>query len=135
MKNLTNAIYSLFTATTGGVHNAFYTDIGGRLYKNKADQDAPLPYAVYFLVSDTPEFTFTDTFEDVLIQFNLHSESSSSSNIEDMYTHLKALYDWCSLTITDNTHLFMRRESANLITDEDGDWQYSVTYRIMMEPT
>lgn len=131
MKNLTTAMLVLFSALP---HNAFYTSVSGKLYKERAPQTATLPYAVYHIISDVPTWTFTTTFENTRIQFDLYSKEESSSEVEDMYTNLKALFDWCSLTITGNVHLYMRRELARLSKDPVDDvWGYNVDYLTMME--
>jgi hypothetical protein len=134
MKNLKDAIYAKFIQDNGG-HNSFYTAIGGRLYYERAKQKATLPYAVYNLISDVPDWTFTTFFERARIQFNLYSSDNSDGEVEDMYTALKDLFDWCDLTtITGNVHLYMRRELARLSRDSEDDvWDYQVDYEIMME--
>lgn len=137
MKNLTTAIFSKCSAGT-----SFYTDIGGRLYKGRAPEGAAFPYAVFFVVSDVPDDTFKDNIEDVLIQFSLFSSTPSSGEIEDMFAHLKALYDDCVLTITGNTLIWMIRGVAQLLSEEETTpsgtqnvWHYTVDYSIVMEKT
>ena len=135
MKNLTTALMTLFNSTEGGAHNAFYTSVSGKLYKERASQDATLPYAVYHIISNVAEYTFTTFFEKTRIQFDLYAPvSDSSSVVEDMYTNLKALFDWCTLVISDNTHLYMRRELARLSRDPTDDcWMYQIDYELFME--
>ena len=131
MKNLTTAMLVLFNATP---HNAFYTSVSGKLYKERAPQNAVLPYVVFHIISDVYECTFTSDFERIRIQFDLFSSENSSSQVEDMYTNLKALFDWATLTITENVHLYMRRELARLSKDPEEDvWRYIIDYEIMME--
>ena len=131
MKALTTAIY----AKAAG--SAFETAIGGRLYKGRAPEGATYPYAVYLLVSDVPDPTFTEQLEDVVIQFSLFSNASSSSEVEDIYTALKALYDDCTLTITGETLLYMTRQNATLTPEEHTTqagtvevWHYAVDYSL-----
>ena len=139
MKNLATAITTKFTAAPGGVHNSFYTDIGGRFYRGRAPARTQYPYAVYLLpISDVPEKTFTEDYENVLIQFSLFSDSSSSSEVEDMFTYLKALYDECSLTITGSTLVWMKRGNATLADEEHTTpsgttkvWAYHIEYEIL----
>ena len=94
------------------------TDIGGRLFKGKAPEGTIYPYVVFFLVSDIPANTFTESLEDIMIQFSLFSSLPSSGEIEDMFTHLKTLYDNCSLNITGSALLYMVRQNAMLMTEE-----------------
>ena len=136
MKNLTTAIFSKMSGSS------FSTAIGGRLYKGAAPDGAEMPYAVYGLISDVPDNVFSTHGEEARFQFDLFSSASGSTEIEDIYTYLKALYDDCSLTITSQTHICMKRELA-ILTVEDYTtpagtqkvWHYSVDYEIRTEFT
>jgi hypothetical protein len=134
MKNLTTAIFS------HAAGSAFMTSIGGRLYKARVPQATAWPYALFFVVSDVPMDTFKDKIEDVVVQFSVFSKASSSSEIEDIFTNLKAKYDNALLTITDNTMVVMDRQQASLTNvaedtpDGTGEyWQYDVDYNIVMQ--
>ena len=129
MKALTQAIYSKFTGS------ALDTLLGGRLYKLEAPDATPFPYAVYFPVSDLPEYPGGHTIEHLLFQFSLFSSASSSGEIEDLLTSLRALYDDCTLAITGETLIYCIR--GNLMTSRDdvetplgtvGIWHYSQEY-------
>lgn len=134
MKALSAGIFTKFTGS------AFSTSIGGRLYKGRAPQGVVWPYAVYFVVDDSPADTFTDSIEDVLVQFSLFSSASGTTEIEDIFTSLKALFDNSSFTVTGNTLIEMERQSASL-TSIDADteagtgeyWMYVVEYRVTMQ--
>ena len=136
MKNLTTAIYSKM----GTVGDDFYDEIGGRLYKARAPEDVTWPYVVYDIISNVPADTFSERLEEVVIQFTIFSDASGTTEIEDIFTELKDLYDYCSLSISDNTHLIMQRQSASmwsgdLDADEGGGlyYQYNVDYNILMK--
>jgi len=133
MINLTTGIYNEFTGS------ALDTAIGGRLYKAYAPEKATFPYAVYHIISDIPEYPGGKVIEQALIQFDLFSSSSGSTEVEGMLTKLRALYDDCVLTITDNTGIYFIRE--NLITMRDeiitvngtvGVWHYAQDYDTWM---
>lgn len=119
MKSLTTAIFGLMTPST-----ALYADIGGRMFKGIAAEGAEYPYIVFQIVSDVPDLTFTESYEDVLIQFSLFSSASSSGEVEDMFAHLKELYDECAMTITAishdvaNTLIWMKRVNATLMVED-----------------
>lgn len=137
MKNLTTAIFSKMTSSTD-----LYADIGGRLYKGRAPEGAAYPYIVYMVVSDMPWKTFSEDYEDVLIQFSLFSISPSSTEVEDMFTHLKSLYDECSLSITGATLVWMKRQNAILMVEDHTTptgtqqaWHYSVEYEVLTSKT
>jgi len=134
--NLTTALMTKFSGS------ALDTALAGRLFKGRAPEGAAYPYAVYLIVSDVPEKTFTEDFEDVLIQFSLFSSASSSSEVEDLFTYLKALYDECAMTITGSTLVWMKRVNATLTVEDhttpDGTvevWHYAVDYEVKTEAT
>ena len=134
MKALTTAIYGKLSGSALG------TDIGGRLYKGRAPEGAEYPYVVFMLVSDVPDLTFSEKYQDVLIQFSLFSSASGSTEIEDMFTHLKTLYDECSLSPTNETLIYMMRGNTTLMieghTTPAGTadvWHYAVDYNLMVK--
>lgn len=112
MKNLSTAIYSKASGSD------FSSDIGGRLFKGRAPQGAEYPYAVFFVVTNRPEKTFSENYEDAIIQFSLFSTASGTTEIEDIYTHLKTLYDECTLSITDATLVWMQRDNAVFLAED-----------------
>jgi hypothetical protein len=135
MKTLNTAIRSRFDALDGGVHNGLYLQTSGQLYKDRAKQDAVLPYVVYHMITDVPEWTFDTDFERVRIQFDLYSDDESSSEIEDLYTALKALYEWQTLIVEGWTHVHMKRLLARGPFRDPGDdnWTYNVDFEILIE--
>jgi hypothetical protein len=133
VKALTTAIYGKLAGSS------LAGDIQDRLYKGQGPAGAAFPYAVYFVVSDVPERTFTERYESVLVQFSLFSKASSSSEVEDMFAHLKALYDECAMSITGYTLIWMRMVNANLMVEDvetpDGTqqaWHYAVDFEVFM---
>ena len=134
MKALTTAIFGKISGST------FSTAIGGRLSKGRDPDGATYPYAVYSVVSDVPENTFREYLERVIIQFSLFSSASGSTEIEDMYAYLKALYDDCGFSITGQTLLWMKRSNAGLFVEDHTTvsgtvqvWHYAVDYSIMVK--
>ena len=135
MKNLTTGIMTLFNTS-----NTFNTAIGGRLFKGRVPEGTPLPYAMFFVVSDVQADTFKDTIADVAIQFSLFSGSSSSAEIEDMYTALKALFDDAIFTVTGNTIVSMIRQQAGFLSvpadtveGTEEIWQYDIDYNCILQ--
>ena len=131
MKVLTTAIYGKLSGSALAAH------IGTRLYKGRAPEGATYPYIVYMLVANAPDNTFTENLEDVLIQFSCFSSASGSTEIEDIYTDLKTLYDDCTMTITGSTFLYMQRTNASLMVEDHTTtggliqvWHYAVDYNI-----
>ncbi len=114
---MNNLLTSLMTRITTGP-SALYSDVGGRVYLDRAPQGAEFPYIVFFIVSDVPEKTFTEDYEDILIQFSLFSSSEGAAEITDMYADLKALFDECALTITGSTLVWMKRSNLTTMVEE-----------------
>ena len=132
MKNLSTAIYGKLSGST------LESLIGGRMTKGRAKQGWEYPYVVYSIITGNPEYTFTETFEDSTYQFSLFSALSSTDEIEDMYTALKALYDEAAMTVVGSIwYHWMKRVNATLIAEEHTTkagtievWHYAVDYGI-----
>lgn len=129
MKELFVGIWSRFNAT-----NTFKTAIGGRMYPHEAPQTPTFPYAVYSLISDNPEFDFSDDHVAVQVQFSVYSEQSSPSQSFDLFDLLKTLFDDAKPTVTGWTVLRFQRGQAQLDRDiEMKTWGYIVEYDILLE--
>jgi len=133
MQALSTAIYGKLAGSS------LDTDIGGRLFKGEAPQGSQLPYVVFFIVSNVPEYPGGKTIEQVLLQFSLFSSASGSTEIETMLTHLRSLYDDVVLTITGYTSIYFIRGNLTTMRDEittadgtAGVWHYVQEYEIQM---
>jgi len=134
MKALTTAIFGKLSGSL------LDTDIGGRLFKGQAPDGTEFPYVVYLIVSDVPDDVFAKKGESVLIQFSLFSSASGSTEVEDMYSHLKTLYDDCSMTITGAVLAWFHRQSAILMVEDyttaagtQKVWHYAVDYEVTIQ--
>lgn len=129
MREVEEAIFNRYNSG-GSFHDAVT-----KLRFGWAEPKDVLPYAVYHIISNTPDWQFGDTYyENVRVQFSLFSESNSSTEVEQLYTYLKELYDWCTLVVTGYTCLYMRRVSASLTRDTTYNvWQYNVDYEVMLD--
>jgi len=109
------------------------------LYCYEAPQNTDFPYGVFFLVSDIPWDRFVERGNEAVIQFNIFSRKTSTTvdpltEISNLYELLDAVYDECTLTIDNYTHVSMKRELGELIPgDESGVYQCSISYRVLME--
>jgi len=118
-----NLLAALATKISG---SALSSDVGGRIYLDQYPPDempATYPYVIYFIITDVPEKTFTENFENILIQFSLFSASAGLTEITSMYKDLKALFDECAFTIpptgTETDKLvWMKRENLTTMVDE-----------------
>jgi hypothetical protein len=112
MNNLLTAIYG---KTSG---SALSSDVGGRIFLDRAPDGCEFPYVVFFVVSGVPDRTFSEHYTNTLIQFSLFSASEGAAEITDMYADLKALFDECSLTITASTLVWMREQNLTTMIED-----------------
>lgn len=125
MKTLFLAIYDYYSTSSLAEQ---LTD----LYNTEAPSTAVFPYGVFSLPSNVRDGTFTEDFEDCLIQFSLYSDESSASKVCDCFELLKTIFDHVDLTVSGYSPISCEREPANLVK-VDGVWQYTVTYRIVLQ--
>jgi len=140
MKNFYTALMTYFNALSGGSHNAFYTDIGGRLYNTYAPEGATLPYAVFQHISSRPADTFTETMDEILLQFSIFSASPSSSEVLTAMDDLKSLFDNCAFAVEEATIVRFSRGGEGLTSEiyetVDGlqrGWHYYVEYEVLLQ--
>jgi len=112
---MNNLLTAIMTKISG---SALSADVGGRIYLDQAEQGAALPYIVFFIVSDAPDNVFSKTGEDVLIQFSIFSSSESAVEIAAIHADMKALLDDCSLTITSNNLVWMKRGNLTTMVED-----------------
>lgn len=133
MKALTTAIY-------GKLSGSILADyVADRMYKVRARIPTEYPYLVYN-VFGYPEYTFAEDYESVTVQFDLFSKEGGTTEIENMYTALTALFDNTTLSPTNERVINFQRTSFNLIdeehttvTGEQHVYHYSVDYEIYLE--
>lgn len=131
MTELFKVVYKKFTDSTGA--SSLYAALNGGLYNTEAPQEATRPYAIFYLVSDVPHWTFDATMENSLLQFTIYDENPSVENIGDLYDKLTSLYDWAKLSSTGNYNpIYMKREFSSLEKSSD-IWQYIVEYRTELQ--
>lgn len=113
-------LQAIWTKISG---SALSADVGGRVYLDRAGKGAVFPYVVFFIVSGSPEKTFTEHYANTLIQFSLFSTSESAAEITDMYADLKTLFDECSLTITGSSLVWMKEQNLTTMVEDITDTQ------------
>jgi len=112
--------------------NAALKAVVSGMYLTQAPQGTAYPYITYHKISGVADYTYTEDMENVIIQFNIYDDNNSSTTINDIYTKLTALYDWCSLTVAGWDSIYMKRELDNL-TKDNGIWNYFVQYRLEIQ--
>ncbi len=112
MNELFKAIYEHFTEEIEAVHNDFYIGMGGRLYYGYATQECAKPYAVFFGVSSVPDDTFSETIDDISIQFNIYSGLYSYTEAGSLQKKCRALYDGVTLEVVGNRDITLTRSMS-----------------------
>ncbi len=114
MKAIYDAIVTKYN--TGTALKAANT--GGLWYDDPA-QNTAFPYIAYYDLSGEPEYTFKENMERVQIQFSIWGKTKSKATVLDIYDKLIALFDWCTLTLTGYTSIYMKRISTIPLESED----------------
>lgn len=134
MNNLLTAIMNKISGSS------LSTDVGGRIFLDKAPEESAFPYIVFSIVSDVPDDTFQELLEDILIQFSLFSTSSGAAEISGIYSDLRSLFDNCLFVITNNFHLWMIRQNLTTMVEDIttptgtvGVKHWAVDYSIMLQ--
>jgi hypothetical protein len=137
MKELAKAICSRFSS------DPMSTSFTG-IYNTLAPETSVFPYLVFSFISQTTDWTFTERFEDLLVQFDIYSDQVSPVQVTDLYNLLigdsKAQqgFDFAEFSVNDYVLLWFTRESSSLQRWEiEGKrvWNYTVTYRVKLEKT
>ncbi len=121
------------------VFNAIYTHYSGtqlasiltELYNTLGPEKPTYPYGVYSLISNVPDWTFTEETEELLLQFNLFSRTSDSAQICNVFEQLKTAFDFAEFVMDSFELISITRVNAILLKEEKV-WQYNVTYRLLI---
>ncbi len=134
---MNNLLTAIMTKISG---SAFSTDVGDRVYLDQAPDGCEFPYIVFFIISDVPANTFTESLEDILVQFSIFSASPGATEITTIYNDPKTLFDNCALIITGDTHISMIRQNLTTMVDDIvtsmgtvGVRHWAVDYSIMIQ--
>ena len=112
--------------------NEAITDITNGLFNAEAPQGTEYPYIVFTYPSGVPDWTFSDDQRELVIQFKIHDNNTSTVNVNLIYAALHNLFDWCTLDI-DGWHLTYMKEILEHKIRVDDKWQYVLQYRIRIE--
>lgn len=132
MINLTTAIYGKLSGS------ALENRISNRMFDGEAPEGTEYPYTVYKIISNFPEYTFSEHFENTIIQFSSFSNKSSQTEIKNIFTDLKTLYDECLMSVTGSTWFYWMKRVNALIIPENHTvksgvikvWHLAVDYEI-----
>lgn len=124
---LKTALYNRLTSTS-----TFNTNIGGRVYFQRAEDSPTYPYCVYSIFADNYSYDSANEWEEIYIQFSLFDENSSSSNISTLESNLIDLLD-TTLTFTNFTQINLYRINKRYSLSENDSWNTIIEYRIEIE--
>lgn len=126
MESLFKAIYAKYAGNA-----ALCMALTGGMRLAKVPDGTNPPYAVFDLISNNPEWTFSKTVEKAHIQFSI--VAANLETLSDCAKKLMACYDMATLTFTasDYKTVGLIRESSNQIVTEDF-YMYTVDYRMMI---
>jgi hypothetical protein len=111
MKETITGLMTLFNAGC-----TFNTSIGGRLFYSVAPAGTNLAdgsYAIFFVVSNVDEDTFSENQASIYIQFSLYSGTSSPAEILDMETYLTAMLKDKTFPVSGATVVHSHRLQSN----------------------
>lgn len=126
MQSLFKAIYNkisgdadLSAALTGGARLA------------EMPEGAAMPYMVFDLISNAPDFTFSQTIERARIQFTIVADSLEE--LSECAEKVRACFDDATLTFHDVDYktVGLVRENSNQIISEDF-YVYTIDYRMLI---
>jgi hypothetical protein len=116
------------------------TQVGGRIYLDEALEGDAFPYVVFSIVACTPDDTFKNKLDDILIQFSLFSTSKGATEITTMYNNLIAILDDAPLSVTGFSHIWLIRKNLTTMIEEittpagtEICKHWAVDYSIMLE--
>ncbi len=105
---------------------------GRALYNTEADSEAAFPYSTVSIIAGVSDWTFTEEFEDILIQFNLFSDTPAMTEVGNIFEALKSAFDFHDLVIVGYETVSLERGNANLVR-VDQRWQWIITYRLLIQ--
>ena len=134
MNEFFKSIYTHFTELIEAVHNDFYIGMGGRLYYGQALQECAKPYAVFFGIASINNDTFSETIDDISIQFNIYSDLRSFTEAGSLQKKCRALYDGVILEVVGNRDITLMRSLSIPPWKEDEDtWIASIEFENLIQ--
>lgn len=93
-----------------------------------------LPYIVYKYVGGRPDYEFGGENEKCIIQFEIWSNSATTTEIHNIFDLLTKCFDLCSLTFSggDYRSIYMVRQESHFERVEQ-TWLYVVDYEVYLE--
>ena len=125
--------YDFLTNLFEGIYNKYFDstiEMTGGLHFYTAPKNTEMEYGVYFLVTDVPEYTFTESSENVIVQFSIFGKNEL--NLLSIISQFKKLFDWAELTIDNYYNIYCRRIMSEMFPYGD-TFQGVLQFRILAE--
>jgi len=121
LTNFKTALMTKFNALVAGSNNAFYNSIQGRLFDGRVPIGIPYPHSRFFVVTHTPDRTFTEDHRDLIVQFSHYSiDTENAAEVELINAYCNDLFDECAaFSITGATLIWMRMTNSPGAQQED----------------
>ena len=121
-----------------GIYNKYNGSVSFKgaitgLFYSEAPQGTLFPYVVYHIITGTPNNTYSEKAENVVVEFLICSDDNSSNEIDTIYGYLDNLYNDCILTVSGYNSIYVTRESFDGAEFIDGIWNKHILYRIEIQ--
>lgn len=127
---------------SGQIYTAYNGDatlkaaLSGGMWNTEPKQDSDLPYGLFLLVSDVPNFTAASAYMQSLIQFSMFSDATgqyrnSVTEIVDIYNKLVDVYgDQAAVRFVSTNWVFLFWRARTSLFKADEAWTLTVDYRV-----
>lgn len=103
------------------------------LYYELAPQGTQGDFFTYSVIADGPEYTFSEGFENIILQFTAFSDDDSPAKVISMTEDLRAVFD--QRTDLADIVSIRRQPGGRPVRDPDGGWLYPTRYLIQVQST
>lgn len=135
MNVLTKGIVDYYTAD---VMASTFTAI----YFCEAPSDAVYPYVIFSYVNIAHDLTFTERFEEAVVQFDIYTDEASGEVLGDLYDlligdeDLDTGFDYAEFAVSGYNLLGFERENSiphKYFLENKTVWHYMVQYRCLLK--
>ncbi len=104
-----------------------------RLYAVQAPDRAAYPYGVFFIITSSPDFTFTRSYEHLIVQFSIYDDMDAGIvALNSIHDKMCNVYDMGRITDDNSIRYKMIRRRDSILPDPDGAcYQLTMDYEIM----
>ncbi len=101
-----------------------------RLYMGEAPDapKPPMPYGVFWTVTEAPEMTFANNYDGAVFQFDAYTNEWNADAIMEIDTQLKDCFHRTALTVAAHNHIVMLLQLTEGPNREDDCWHLVQQY-------